>query len=1472
MRHLSPVVAGLLLFLAAMPSPLVGQESTPIYIEDSPDADDLVKQAQVLRDQKRLTETAAMYQKVAEQYPRKLMKVEGAVFVDGNRWVRLTVAADAELLAAYRALHEPAAARALAEACKPAPKLAELEEAAQRFALCESGLEAALRAASLHLERGKSIDAANLLDDFANHPDVVKVRSRWLALQAFAALYNRENSVAIEHVKALRAAKEVESVKEIEAVAAQLKPPGAQAAYSPLSVQPAATVPEPLGKPLYIRETQSEADAPRGPSTDPTRRGIRDSDHHMMPTVAGDTVYLNTGLTLRAVDRSSLSDVWTTPFTPAVVDGTAYDRFSPMVREGALSDQRGVMIDGDHAVALMGRVTSTARGLMSSSPDTLLVSVSRADGKPAWRKTPEQIDATLTPAFFYGIPVGGDGRTYVMVRRTQNSGFRDAFLLALDSRTGALLWKRHISSTTLGYSSRGFTHILADRGTLYIADNLGAVACIDGRSGGLKWFHKLTRLKANAGGAGGSAAAWNVSPPALIKAGLVVPPFTAGTTAMLFDPRTGKKLRDLEADVFSMAAYLQEVNGDLLSVGGKVTLLDGQTLERKWQHDFGGGVAPAARAAVTLDRVLVPTGDKLITLSLADGKKIGESALDSPGNILALDGQVLITSGTTVRSYMTWPVVYENLIARMRKEPTDAQPGIALAHAALASSRPREALEGIDHVVAVLRHRAITRPQDERPETDDVHAEVFQQLLRLGDAGVTTDVKLRGEVFDRIAKATVTPRDEVQYHLAFAGYLMETPWPAELQLDRRRDAARHFQTVLESPVLSGQLVPRGGGWQQAGIEARMKLAGMIERFTRTVYEEFDDRAAGELERLLIGGNPDPAALVEVTRKYPLAKSTGAALLAAGDALAKTGKHLDAITQLRRAYREKSGASLRPRIIGELVEQYVRIGKPLRARQWLQRAERDAIDPVRAGKPVIARNWLAEIGTQPLGTAALPDIRSQLGKPEMLAGSLLLPKAQPREFWPLDRVMLATDQTVQLRGGPAFERIWDAKVEPGAELMWLNDTAAIFWVEGASKIIALDARNGKRLWAEVNANELLSEMMKAGRDDQPGMRNPRVRSQPPRVEQIGPGGRVVLRGGVIVDLNNNAPLLFPGQGAPPGIQKLTLQGQPVQADPWFADRAVRLIINDAVICIVDGGGRVVGIDLDNGQVKWRFTCPFDRVDQLAINGECVALAGGMQIANNLDAEVALIVALDALTGDLITQIEPAGNVAWLGLGEGDALLYIHQPIDRTDKPKLVVHQLPDGEQQWQTDLTTGRIDAAVMAGDAVAILVDGSDLLIAEPLGRKVRDPLGSVLVDRLEGVDVAVAGEQWHVLTPQQATAIRGEAKMMWRDGIDEEAGNRVLQLLGRERMLVVTFSGDDEALMQRFPPPQRLPDPRIQDDFTVSYRLMLLDRRGGSIVQEYRLPLTAARLDAQQAVLLNHRVLLGVGKQTMVIPDVAGK
>src|SRR5690606_33263553 len=83
----------------------------------------------------------------------------------------------------------------------------------------------------------------------------------------------------------------------------------------------------------------------------------------------------------------------------------------------------------------------------------------------------------------------GPGRIYAQVRRSQ-TGFFESFIVALDARTGRLLWRRHLASAAIGRGGDNmpFARMSAHRGQLYVVDHMGTVASLDGRTGAVNWL------------------------------------------------------------------------------------------------------------------------------------------------------------------------------------------------------------------------------------------------------------------------------------------------------------------------------------------------------------------------------------------------------------------------------------------------------------------------------------------------------------------------------------------------------------------------------------------------------------------------------------------------------------------------------------------------------------------------------------------------------------------------------------------------------------------------------------------------------------------------------------------------------------------------------------------------------------------------------------------------------------------------
>lgn len=1451
MRSLLCVLAAWLV-LGQMNGPFLSpvySVTTPIYIEDSPDAEDLAKKAKLLRDQGRLTEAAAAYQKIAQQFTFKLMKREGEVYVDAVRWVRNAVVGDEKLLSAYRNLYGDAADRELAQAMQPTPDIRALEAVTSEYILCEAGLDATLKLAALFLERANPLAAGNVLDEAYGHPDLAAHHSTWHLLQAAAGLYSRDVARLESHSKSLAGLNDTKSLQKLREWQAAMAVRSEEHIVKELRTPYKVDLPQPLGKPLYSIDAMKIEGVAR-PSNVNRRPAFIPKDQQVIPTADSDVLYVNTGTVLRALDRSSLSDVWSSPFRLPDTDGGT---IRPVVSNNKnVRDRYGVLIDGDVLIAVMGH-GSLVRGQWSTTtPNTEIVGVNRVDGRLLWRRRPDQIDKTLSTAFIHGIPIGGHGQAYVMLRREQNSGFSDAYIAAIDTQTGKTKWRRHVSSCSLQYTQRSLAQPLVDRGRVYVSDNLGAVACIDGRTGAMLWLHRMNNPVAAAVPsthiANGNA--WQIGAPIRVEAGLIVPPLEPNKAAVLLDPQTGRKLGDLKDQAWTQAKYLTAAGKDVISIDRYVHCFDGRTLKIRWKKDLGRLVEPSARAAITANQLVIPTDNKLITLNLETGDIQSRSDVETSGNVLALDGQILIADGSVLRSYMTWPVVYKNLLSRIRRNPTDPQPGLALAHAALSSNRSDEVLEGLDHVVSVLRRRASERPLNLRPEADDVHADAFQQLLKLVEPGNTTDLELRGRMFERVARATSTPADEVQYHLALGAYYGESDWPKAQLEERLASAVRHYQTILESPSLSLQLFPRGTGWQRAGLEARQRLATLIKRHSQKIYAEFDLRASDRLDRLTNTPSVKPESLVELARQYPLSNAAPEALLAAGELLAKLDRTQDAITQLRRAYRESSPDKVQQRVLGQLVQQYLKVGKPRRAQQWLLRARRDNIQPVRDGKPADVKQWLAELGELPSADSTLPQIGLKIGKTIKLPGRLLMSSLQPDELQPHDRFVTFLDKEASLRVAPRFTPLWNVKFDGATRLLWLNEQVALFWESDNGRLVGVNAKTGKRLWKDLSAATLLHEI---------GENNLR-RAAKPRPAGDGIGLALLEeaepRPAANADANaaaNNDANVFARDDALP--QRAAID--------------VFIEVNDGVVVLADKRGRVVGIDVDTGQIMWRFLCPFERLDFIRMKGESIALAGVNQ--PDTEEEAPIVAALDALTGDMLCQLEAPGRVAWLGLTEEGALLYAVQPELRRGAARISIHRLPDGELAWRKNIMvdTDAIASIYEAGDSLIVRSQRGHVIIVDTLNRQVRDPIAGINLDARDIFDVRAASGQWHLLTEARAFSVNDEGKRVWQDGLDETAGPRQVQLVGRDHLVIVTMpepTDPDQLLQRRLFELRRPPRAPGETPPTIDHTLFILDRKGGLLEKAIDLPAPGSTRP-DRALLMKGHIVISTEVQTLVIP-----
>ncbi|MEM8782438.1 MAG: PQQ-binding-like beta-propeller repeat protein [Planctomycetota bacterium] len=771
----------------ASPNPSGAQT---VYVEDSPAALELAQRAARWRAQGRLTEAVGALMELAETFPGKLMPVDGGAglggvgaagargssgrYVDATAWVRQTLAADPELRAAYEREAEPVAARALSVALSAGGTragewfdAAALAAVGRRHWSTPSGLRANLAWCGVMLERGRAGAASAKLEALREHPAFSSAGEGQAALAERYANLLDAAELQLERRAGWRAAR-ASIGRSGPATDVSLDEPVWMAWWDRLSE---------LARPAGVADDDERGDAfgdariDRGLAVNGPRPGnLVQADRRSLRTgvnrlgvqaggaLTGDAVYVTDGRYVACVDRSSGRPRWAVGW-PGL--WTAFAQ-----RGQRLQDRRGVLVLPDSVVSVLGPSQSVRARMGRSVPPPAasqgVWSLDRATGATRWRVLPEDVGDGLTGAQFVGVPVAATADVVAVgLRRVQNSGFVDAFVVGLDAGTGAVLWTRHLASTadsggagTLPVSRP----MVAAGGRLIVDDGLGVVASVDPRSGGLHWLRVLTPEPAAGGLADdepdalvNEAAAMDgeelpramrralVNParravqgrtgPAVLPAGLLVAelsPTAETDAALLLDPATGELRRRLSVDESPWvqrarwhvpepgASSARDGLAPLLVQAGRLWLIDGQDLSVVWRDERSVNEDGSAwPPVVDGDSVAFASGGTLRRFPLRSGptdRSARSMSWDMGSRLLGDGGETFRVSAQGLSGMVSpsWGErrLRERVAAARSGRPGDAEPGLALATLGVSVSEPKLMLDGVSAALRALRPRA----------------------------------------------------------------------------------------------------------------------------------------------------------------------------------------------------------------------------------------------------------------------------------------------------------------------------------------------------------------------------------------------------------------------------------------------------------------------------------------------------------------------------------------------------------------------------------------------------------------------------------------------------------------------------------------------------------------------------------------------------------------------------------------------
>ena len=943
---------------AAVAAPAPRAAAATVYLEDSPAAQELMDEAATLAEQQRFGEAAQRLQRVAVEYPDKLMPAGPSLYIDAGLRVRSLLLERPELLGAFRDRYAAEAQRALADVPtgdSGLPDPAGLARVVEGYGLTAAGLEASLTLAGVRLEQADAAGAAEALEGLDRHPDLAAQAVRYHTLAAAAALMAGDPEAAEMELSALRDAGPG-AEPELAMLAALRELPNAVHAADAAE----ATLP-PLDQPLWQTVL---SDAVDGEATlDP---GVEGDAQTMTPTAAGPAVVLSDGFNVVSLDRTSGRLRWS--YSPNLArDDPAVDRRRRRFMR-TLTEQRSVCYADGRIFAVVGFPQGWSGMRMTEGSTSSLVCLDAESGTVLWTLGSEQLESSIGNASLHGTPVWFDGRVLLMARRSQMAGFQDSYLLAVDGREGSVRWRRHLASTS-GPGRRGETPSLSRMtlhgGRVYFTDTLGAAACVDARRGTVRWVRLLAEPDADQAGQPGETASplSDLADPLVCDAGLILPLRLGDAAGLLLDPGDGRVLRRWATTDWPLntVGYFLPVDGDVLAVGDRLARLDGETLEPVWVQeessnalrDAGVNWASGGRVAVLGDRVLfrMAGANNLIgTLDLATGEPRARYETANNRNLVAAGDAVVASAGGRVAGYLRWEDAYERLASRIADDPRDLETALNMAQLAVNARRSDAVLEGVD---AALTGLATLTAAGDVPEAelDRTRQRVVDELLSLAERPDAVEPAVVEALFQRLGATTRTPGELVAFNLAFGRY--------NERAGRVREAAAAYQSILADDALAAATFEQHGRSRRGDLAARQALVDLVEQHGPEVYAPFEEEASQRLARLQLAGDPSAEELRSLADRYPLAAASAEALYTAAELLSQDEQHAAAVVPYRRAFSLARSDELKARVAGALTRYYVQHGRPDDAARWLAFVAQAAPDlqPIRDGAAVELRPWL-----------------------------------------------------------------------------------------------------------------------------------------------------------------------------------------------------------------------------------------------------------------------------------------------------------------------------------------------------------------------------------------------------------------------------------------------------------------------------------------------------------------------------------
>lgn len=1163
-------------------------EGLQTYVQDSPAAAEMLATVKDRLEKKEPAEAARIAQKILKQHGRKLLATQDGRYREVRVVVEETLKGDDQLLDMYRQLYEPVATKRLNDAGRDGRLLGVIVE---RYGYTDAGLEAAFRLAGLLLEQDESKAAVNVLVSLAGHPSMKRYEARWAYLKAVSGYYADDLAMARENRETLVKLEQKELLQHLDELAPDILKPQVSTLMHPFERMPKAALPQKVDRALWKQgyptiQTESDEDDASG-SGDARQVG-------MVPIAVGPVVYASNGQTVYAVDRSSGLEIWR--YETSYVPGAQRRRRGLYRNTESGGSLTFVESDGRHVIAVMGRAPMISPYTWyASSSQSSLTALDANSGERLWEVTPSSLNDLMKNAFWYGRPVAARGRVYVMLRQRSRTQFRHTYVAALNIRDGSLAWMRHVVSTEMPdrQTVPPMNQLKYEDGWLYVDSGMGAVGRLSAMDGSVDWLN-VTKL-GNRQNSHRQSYTSQTGVPIMTEAGLLVQD-QWGDVVRLYDQNTGELKKTFTEEQFDYPYYLLGAKSGVVAVGRKVRCVRIPDAEVLWELEEGIG-EPAGRGTIAGNHLYLPVSNGIVVIDTNTGKVVKNMDSLSGGNIMALDGQMVVAHPDGLASYSTWEFVIDYLNERVKLAPDDPIPHLSMAWLAYRSNKGEQLLKSVDQVVN------LTRGDDSRQL---FRKRLFELLMSVVQDTDLNNPGLKENVFERLGLTTNNPGEEVRYRLAMGAFKEEKKDYA--------GALEQYQLIVAQKEFAREQYTHNGGSRQAGLEAQRRMTEIVEAQGREVYSQFDIYASQRLDELKNAAAAEP--LEDLARSYPLAKIAPLALHAAAERRAERGQIRTAVSLLHRASQMTKDVEDLGLIVGLQAKLYEKMRQPNRSRRLLLRYQTlyPNIKPVYGGEARVVSEWLAQLEAKNDFKTHLPVVRFPLNtKPVLVKGRILTSGAmEDEELWQRGQVMLKTLDHFELWDVEQPRVLWRRKMDDAAVRMLAMVGDGIWlWYPVSRRLELLNAKTGEVKYNSGDVDDVFEQIEVAGGEEADDER---------RLFEL-------RRRGVVLGRRNTR-----------------------RREPFFK-------MGLSELAVVDHEGKVVTFDASNGNVVWQGASAVSAPQHVINRGEYLVISGRGQ--GGEDGLAGLIVVYDVATGKEVYRqvIADNGTVQWVDVtNEGDLIYH------------------------------------------------------------------------------------------------------------------------------------------------------------------------------------------------------------------------